>query len=42
MLHRPVTHAIVGPPELDEMVVASGHKQDVPAGTTMGVHFGTY
>lgn len=43
MLHRPVAHTIVGPPELDKMVVSSGHKQDVAAGTTaMGVHFGTY
>ena len=38
MLHRPVALAIVGPPELDKMVVASGHKQDVAADTTMGVH----
>ena len=43
MLHRPVANAIVGPPELDKMVVASGHKQDVAADTTVavGVHFGT-
>ena len=41
MLHRPVAHAIVGPPELDKMVVAPGHEQDVAprASATVGVHF---
>lgn len=41
VLHRPVAHAVVGPPELDKMVVAPGHEQDIAASTTVGVHFVT-
>lgn len=40
VLHRPVAHAVVGPPELDEMVVAPRHEQDIATGTP-GVHFHT-
>ena len=42
MLHRPVAHAVVGPPELDEVVVSPRHEQDIATGTTAGVHFGKY